>query len=282
MSRPPDRDRDGGFDGLVLVKLGGALITDKGGHEAPRRDVIERLAGEIAAWPGASDGRLVVTHGSGSFAHRAVIETGLLDRPADRMAFARVAASAARLNAIVVAALIEAGLPAIGIAGGLVARCRDGIVVGARTGAIRRGLRAGLLPVTYGDVALDPRVGGAIASTDALVAALAAAMGARRVIMATDVDGIFARDPKFDPEAPRVAHLTPAGAARLEPFGGAAAGTDVSGGMAAKVDALLELVHNSRAQARVVSGFRPGALTAALAGDPAAGGTLVTDDEPPD
>lgn len=261
--------------GLVLLKLGGALITDKSGVESPRLDVIARLASEIAAWPGASAGRLVVTHGSGSFAHRAVIESGFQRRPSDRLAFARVAASAARLNALVIEALIDAGLPAISIPGGLVARCRAGAVVGVRTGAIERSLRAGLLPTTYGDSALDPEHGGAIASTDAIVRALAAALRPRRVVMATDVDGIYAVDPKRDPGARRIERLTPVNAAEIRSLGDAPGVLDVSGGMSAKVDALLALVADPGIEARVFSGHRPGALTAALAGDPSAGGTIV-------
>ncbi len=265
--------------GLVLLKLGGALITDKAGFESARRDVIARLASEIAAWPGAFEGRLIVAHGSGSFAHRAVIESGFQQRPSDRLAFVRVAAAAARLDALVVEALIDAGLPAVPIPGGLVARCRAGIVIGARTKAIERILRAGLLPVTYGDAATDPDQGGAVASTDALIRALAAALKPCRVIMATDVDGIYTRDPKLDPMAVRIERLTSASAAEIGSFATAPGISDVSGGMAAKVDALLTLVRDTPIEARVFSGHRSDALTAALAGDPTAGGTIVSDSD---
>ena len=53
---------------VVLVKLGGSLITDKRQPETAREDVIERLAGELAEL-GQDGVRLVLGHGSGSFGH---------------------------------------------------------------------------------------------------------------------------------------------------------------------------------------------------------------------
>ena len=270
MKRSSDQE-----NGLVLVKLGGALITNKEGFEAPRMDVISRLAAEIAAWPGSADGRLVVTHGSGSFAHRAVIDSGFREQPGDRVAFARVAASAARLNTIVVDALIGAGLPTVGIAGGRVARCRGGKLIGVCTQEIERCLATGLVPTTYGDVVLDSEVGGAIASTDELIRVLASALNPIRVIMATDVDGIYLSDPKRDPTARRIEKLTPGNVSEIISLAGKPGAQDVSGGMAAKVTALLSLVQDVGIEARVISGLRPGALALALEDSPSAGGTLV-------
>ena len=52
---------------VVLVKLGGSLITRKDRPDTARREVIARLAAEIAeAWPRVA-GSLVLGHGSGSF-----------------------------------------------------------------------------------------------------------------------------------------------------------------------------------------------------------------------
>ncbi len=263
---------------LVFLKLGGALLTDKHEREAIRQAVLARLAREIAAWPGAHAGRLLVAHGSGSFGHVAARETGFLDHPADAMAHARVAAAAARLNAAVVDALIAAGLPAVAVPGGLVATCDAGRVAAVRADLVADRLAARLVPVTYGDAALDRSSGGTIASTEPLLAALAGALRPDRIVLATDVDGVYDADPHARPGARRFDRLTPVDRDRVAAaLAGARAGAvDVTGGMASKVGAMLDAVARQPGlEVRIVSGLRPGAVGAALAGADDAGGTVI-------
>lgn len=264
---------------LALVKLGGALLTDKAGREALRPGVLARLAAELAAWPSAHRGGLIVGHGSGSFAHVAVRESGFLERPLDRLALARVAAAAARLGGLVVAALIEAGLPAVGIPGAALARWRGGRLGGVREELVARLLAAGAVPVTWGDAAVDDAGRNAIAETEVLLSALARQLGAARVVAATDVDGVYARDPAAHPSEQPQARVTRASLRALS-LGGARAGTaDVTGGMASKVANLLDLAEAAPGlEVRIVSGLRPGAVAAALAGGAGAGGTVIAAD----
>jgi len=264
----------------VLLKLGGALITDKAGREAVRPETLARLAAEIGRWWHASGGGLIIGHGSGSFGHAAAVSSGFVDSPRDAMAFSQVAAAAARLNAVVVAALLDAGVPAVGVPGGLLAHCTDGVVTGIDHLAFDARRAAGIVPVTYGDVALDTARGAAVASTDALLAALAKALRASRVVFATDVDGIFTCDPNEDSTARPLPTVSPGLLRGLE-LGGARSGvTDVTGGMASKALALIELVGDVdwRPEVRIVSGHRPGALEKALDGRAEAGGTLLVRD----
>lgn len=261
---------------LALLKLGGALITDKSGREAVRADVLARLAAELAAWPPAHRGGLVIGHGSGSFAHVAVAESGFLDRPRDRLAHARVAAAAARLNDHVVDALVAAGLPAVAVPGGLLADCRAGAVHAVRAEMLWPLLRAGLVPVTWGDAALDDAGDGMIAATEHLLGAIARDLGAARLVTATDVDGVFALDPVAHPNQRPIERITPASRAGLALGGARPGAVDVTGGMASKVDNLLALATAlPDLDIRIVSGLRAGAVAAALAGDPLAGGTII-------
>ena len=263
---------------VVFLKLGGAVLTAKDRREAVRAEVLARLAAEVAGWWRSGRRRLVLAHGSGSFAHVAVREAGLLDRPGDPLAVARVAASARRLDALVVEALVAEGLPALPVPGSLLALVDGGRVVGVRSALVRDVLAAGLVPVVYGDAAPDRTRGGAVASTEPLLAALAADLRPVRIVLATDVDGVFAADPHAHPDARPIGRLGPAEA---EALAGGLGGvrrdaTDVSGGMASKVTLMLAAAAAAPdMEVRIVSGLRPGAVAAALAGDPDAGGTLV-------
>ena len=76
--------------------------------------------------------------------------------------------------------------------------------------------------------------------------------------------------------APAQARLTPGVRAALELGGARPGATDISGGMASKVDVLLALAAARPAlEIRIVSGLRPGAVAAALRGAVDAGGTVV-------
>jgi len=261
----------------VLLKLGGALLTRKQGSEALRPTVLQRLADEIAGWSGARPGRLVLGHGGGSFAHVAVAETGLLERPGDPLSLARVAAAAARLDRFVIAALLERDLPALPVPCSLLARCEAGVVDSVRAEMVEMLLASGLLPVVYGDAAPDRVQGAAIASTEPLLVGLAHFLGSARVILATDVDGVYDRDPHAG-GARRFDRIDPADrAGLLAQLRGARAGvTDVTGGMLSKVSWMLDLAEAFPGlEIRIISGLRPGAVAAALAGDPDMGGTLI-------
>ncbi len=262
---------------LVLVKLGGALLTDKAGHEAVRPGAIAAAASAISAADralrlgsgGSARARLVVAHGSGSFAHVAAAATGMIEHPTP-MATARVAAAARRLNAIVVDALIAEGLPALGLPGAAIVQTvsEDRCVV--RADVVAAVLAAGLLPVVYGDAVPHLAGSGAICSTEMLLAAIARSLGAAKVVLATDVDGVY---PPGGTGAP-IALITPSDAEMLDgTLGAAAAGTtDVTGGMAGKVRIMAKLVGElPSVEVWIVNGARPGLLLEALIGEPSVG-----------
>lgn len=264
---------------LVFLKLGGALLTYKDQVAQTRPEALQRLAGEIAGPWRRGEIRLVLAHGSGSFAHVTARETRFLERPQDPLAFARVAESARRLSTQVVEALLEEGLPALMLPGGLLGAVEQGQAVDLRTELVAGALARGLLPVTYGDAAPHRGPGGAILSTEPLLGALALELQPARLVLATDVDGIYADGPPAPDRPGRpIAQIAeadwPALAPRLAaPRDGV---VDLTGGMASKLRLMLDLAARlPRLEIRILSGLRPGAVAAALAGDPAAGGTLI-------
>jgi len=263
---------------VVLVKLGGSLITDKGTPGAARPGVIRRLAGELAAARTAEAAPLVVLgHGSGSFGHVAAAEHGLAGGIAPGAGGARLAgitetqASAAELHRQVVAALAEAGALPFSIApsSALVAAAGRPVAWSAEPVALALGL--GLLPVVYGDVVLDRERGVAICSTEEVFTALAERLPqhgyrAERALWLGDTAGVL------DAEGSTRAEIAPGDLAAAA-IAGSAAGTDVTGGMRHRVDTALAL-SGLGVESWILDGREPGALAAALAGEPA-GGTRV-------
>jgi isopentenyl phosphate kinase len=264
----------------VFAKLGGSLLTDKRVAEKPRSDVIRRVAQEIAeALRTAPELRLVVGHGSGSFGHvygsRYGTRNGVTG-PEQWYGFASTGDAAARLNRLVVQALLDAGVPAWSIQPGALLLCRDGIVVDGSAAMVLRAQERGLTPVVYGDVALDEALGGTIVSTEEIFEWLAPQLRPERLVLAGEVDGVYTADPQEDAGATLIQELTPESFAAVEDGLGGSFGVDVTGGMAAKVTQAMQMVRSNPGLTVVVcSGLKCGNVLAALTEQAAVRGTRI-------
>ncbi len=267
---------------VVLLKLGGSLITDKRQPETPRLEVLARLAQELAAARAARpDIRLVLGHGSGSYGHVVGSRYGTrrgVNTPEGWYGFAATADAAARLNRIVTTALLAVGLPVWSIQPSVALRCVDGRVQVGPEETVALALERGLIPLVYGDVALDSVRGGSIASTEEIFERLADRLQPVRILLAGEVDGIFTADPQLDPTARPIAHITPATLGQTAGGLGGSHGVDVTGGMAAKVEQALGLVRRHPGlEVIVCSGLLPGRLFTALTDWSRPVGTRITE-----
>ena len=259
----------------VFIKLGGSLITDKTRPETPRPGVISRLAAEVRqALDARPDAPLLLGHGSGSFGHWLGSRYGTRDGVRGREAwvgYAQVAATAARLNRIVTDAFLDAGVPVLAVQPSASARCRDGVLVNLDTGPIRRALDERLVPLVWGDVALDEVRGGTIISTEEVFAYLVDALHPGRILLLGETAGVYG------PEKTVVPFITPDNVAEIAASLGGSRGMDVTGGMVGKVHQMLDLVRRRPGLwVHILSGVEPGLLTRALLDADVMTGTRVT------
>lgn len=177
-------------DVAVIVKLGGAALTNKQRLETLEHEVLAASARQLAALHAAIGPRFVVVHGAGSFGHQvaaaagvaaggihessAVRQTGPLSPSpsAVRQGFAATRASVTKLNQLVVAALLAAGVPAVGVSPFPTWTTRRRRVMADGCDGVAALLAAGLVPVLHGDAVLDEQLGCTILSGDVLVTRL--------------------------------------------------------------------------------------------------------------
>jgi isopentenyl phosphate kinase len=266
------------MDELVFLKLGGSLLTDKTQAETVRAAVLGRLAGEIAVALASAPGlRLLIGHGSGSFGHVAArrhnTRAGVNSREGWR-SYAETARAAARLNRLVVEALQAAHVPVLPLQPSASALCYDGELRELAERPLRVGLANGLVPLIYGDVALDEVRGGTIVSTEELFRWLAPRLAPIRVLLLGEVAGVMPYDPAKPPlevlaspaEAAPYVEITPRMLPALADALGSSRGVDVTGGMLSKVLQMLDLVQNvpSLSHVHILSGLTPGVLQTVL------------------
>lgn len=100
---------------------------------------------------------------------------------------------------------------------------------------------------------------------DRLSALVATKLGADLLVLLTDVEGVFARDPRQDPSAPLLERIDDL--SLLEGALGGAGSEASRGGMQSKVDAAA-IASRSGCEVVIASGRDPQALTALAAGEP--------------
>jgi isopentenyl phosphate kinase len=265
---------------LTLLKLGGSVITDKSGQQAPDMPLIERLAGELQAARQADPQlAVVVGHGSGSFGHPVAARYGIqrgIAPGASWQGFAETAAAALRLNRIVVDALLAASLPALSLQPSATLRSERGSLTHWDVESVQLALARGMLPVVHGDVSFDTAQGAAIISTEQLFRHLAlhTALRPARIILVGEA-GVFTADPHSDPSAVRIPLITSGSIAPVLSSAGNSHATDVTGGMRSKLELMWSLIEAQPALEVQLIGPQPGLLARALLGQARGEGTLL-------
>jgi isopentenyl phosphate kinase len=261
-----------------LLKLGGSLLTDKSVNEGLRQEELQRIVGEIQQVLTTSDGtgasrrRVLVGHGSGSFGHvvaeRFQAHLGK-SGPHAKTGFALVARSAAKLNAIVLDALVSSGLPCVAFPPRSSVVCADGVAVQMRdfAAAVRLALDDGVVPLVNGDCVADSVRGCTILSTEGVFAGLLddAVFAADAtndpfwILCAGETNGVLAKNGDTVPV------ISEADFDSLDALTSASRGADVSGAMRGKVRWLLDLVtRHRRVRALIFNGLTPGNIALSL------------------
>ena len=260
---------------MLFLKLGGSLLTDKTGEEAVWPQVVLRVASEIAAARRALPAlQLVVGHGGGSFGHVAAARHNTrqgVQSPEEWASFAEVHAAMARLNRLVVEALLAAGVPALSLQPSALASCEDGRIASFHVAPVQKALAAGLVPLVYGDVAFDGERGGTIISTEQIMAALAERFQPDWLLLAGVTEGVLDRGGQLIPA------ITPRNLSEIEGSLRGSHGTDVTGGMASKVRAMLALTDQFPAlRVRIFSGLIEENVRRVMVHPETAVGTLIS------
>ncbi len=218
---------------VVVLKLGGSVVTDKDRPETLDGEALERAVDAVAGVD--SDAELVVVHGGGSFGHHNASEHGVSTTEGTHDAGAALAIHGAMktLNGFVLRRLLERDVNAVPVHPFSVAhRDRTGELT-LPTGQIRTMLEEGFVPVLHGDLVAHAGEGATVVSGDELVAGLASDLEADRVGLCSTVPGVLDGDERVIERI--VAYED------VESVLGGSESTDVTGGMAAKVRALLAL-----------------------------------------
>ena len=265
---------------LVLLKLGGSLITDKNKPFAARREVIIRLGKEIKSAMRKFSGKLIIAHGSGSFGHPIAKKYKIADGVNGRDStegIVRVAEAAIRINRIMIECLLKAGLPVVSFAPASLMMAEDKLPVDSFVEPISQSLKRGLIPVLYGDIIFDRKRGWCIFSSEKILGVLTKAFLKSftevKVFYCGDTDGVY------DENGETIEVITPESFTKLSEKIKGSTAADVTGGMLHKVQEAVIMASDFGIKTLICSGKETGQVRQALNGKLIANNTRIVPDK---
>ncbi len=253
---------------MIILKIGGSALTKKDADQPTiDEENLDRIAEEISQY----NDDLVIVHGAGSYGHIYAKKFSIGDvisNANDHIykleGVCRTQASVQLLNYIVCEKLHQKGVPAIGIKPSSFIITDNKRIKHCDTEVIKRYIDNGFVPVIYGDAVLDYNdyIKYAIISGDQLITYLASKLKADKVILSSDVDGIYTDNPKTNPDAELLEVVTKETDLKLSENSNQA---DVTGGMNGKIKELLELADQG-IESQIINAEVPGNINLAVTG----------------
>lgn len=253
---------------LVLIKLGGSVITNKKIPYALQEENIIRLSREIAKARRVigKDTFFVIGNGGGSFSHPLAAKYGIQNGFINKRGlkgFSLTSNAEIEMNRIVMKYLIKAGLPVVSFAPAsfvLSKNHENGVFLDP----IREALTKGIIPVVYGDMIIDTKRGCIAFSAEKVLGLLAGRFKPQfnetRIINCTETEGVYDQFGKTIPK------ITPQNFTKLKKFVHRSDKIDITGGMLHKVNEALKLAKN-KISSMIISGQIKGNLFNAILGD---------------
>lgn len=249
------------FSPLIILKIGGSVATykDRAGL-AVRTALLKKIALAIRAARDEQPFRLILIHGSGSAGHRLAHDfdlrhgTGTDPRKID--AALRSQRANQSLNASIAEICIAAGLPVVPVHTASVIIQRDARISRFSTDTIAHALAHGQIPLLYGEMVPDTALGFSVCSGDTIAAVLARKFSADRIGFASDIDGVFTRDPHRFADATLIETAHFSSLAQQSDISGSH-NIDVTGGLGGKIEKLAPLRRSPLRQVEIFNGLRP-------------------------
>jgi glutamate 5-kinase len=244
----------------LVVKLGSSLVVDE--HGTVRSDVLGRVCDEVAELHRA--GRPVIVVTSGAIARG----MGVMALPMRPRAVEELQAASAvgqgKLYRVYDALLAERGVPTAQVLLTFFDMSARTHYLNARQ-TLRKLLDWRVVPViNENDTTTTDEI--SFGNNDFLAAQVAILLGAERLVLLTDAEGVFTADPHLDPSARLVAEVSDF--SLLEPLQiGQTASPIGSGGMRSKVVA-AEMATAAGIPTVIASGLVGGIVTRAAGGAP--------------
>ena len=244
---------------ILIIKFGGSIITDKSSHKlivhsALLHDIAKDLYRYITENPLA---QFIIIHGAGGpghhLAHQFDLANGTNHDPIKIRAVCNTRLVNQKLNTAICDIFLENDIPVIPAHTGALITQENKKIITCNIPIIQSILESKCIPVLYGDMVHDTLLEYSVCSGDTSAAYLAQNLPVKKVFFATDVDGIFDKDPHTFQDAKLVPQIS-----LQDVFSDATISiekshnTDVTGGLKGKLAAFQPFIDHSNILEEIV------------------------------
>ena len=264
------------MDDLAIIKIGGSVFSDKKIPFSFRKNVVRRLSQEIKSF----DGGKIIIHGGGSFGHVIAHEYDVTipsERNKKRYMLGVINTHYAMrvLNNLFIKIFVDEGVPVIPFDPLAIFVLRGDTVAYSDIIALKLALKRGFAPILYGDIVIDEENVFSILSGDTIISHLAMKLKPKRVILCTDVNGVYEN---IHDRGSLIREINEENVSeilkKLKNNGVGNSIIDVTGGMYKKVKELWKLAENG-VVSYVLNGFTPSLVKLALRGNVVIGTKII-------
>lgn len=256
---------------IILVKIGGSLITDKTKEKSIREKALDTICEEIKK-ASKLNKTLIIGHGAGSFAHfpaqKYQTHKGILNKDSYK-GICEVADVACQLNRIVVRKLLNIDVNAISISPFSFITAKNHNLNSIHTDSLELALKNNLLPIVYGDQILDTKIGCTIFSTEQVLGFLGIHLKNKgyeieQIIHCGETNGVY------DEFGKTITLINSSNFDSYQKVLTGSSGVDVTGGMIHKVEETL-LLAKQGIPGLIIDGIEHGSLSKAVKGEKVVG-----------
>lgn len=252
------------------------MITDKSKAFTAREDVIKRLANELKVASAKFKGKILIGHGGGSFPHfvasKYQTQKGIINNKSIT-GFPLVADAARKINEIVIDIFLEKKLPAVSFSPLSYLYTTNQKLKSKLLMPITKALEIGLIPVIYGDVIMDEKMGFCIYSGEKSLNVIA-----QELYDSYDITIIYCGETTgvYDASGETIAEINSKNFKDEKINITGSASTDVTGGMLHKVEESLLIAKKLGIKTLIINGMVKGNLQKAILGKKVKGTVIAS------
>ncbi len=240
----------------LILKIGGSSISNKmllykalktkstediKAALTLENSVIEQIAAEIGALFKGGMKNMIILTGVGSPGHFTVLRYGLhkgfSGDVSQHIGLLDAQIAVNRLRQSLLEAFFKIGMPVFQVYASSIYESDKMRIIRGDTSNFERFLKIGVIPVISGDMVPDKTMGYSVLSGDQILLDLVKKFRPKKIILGSDVDGLFDSDPKVNPNAQLIPEVN---GSEIEELIQQLEGGDASGQMKGK---LIEIKH---------------------------------------
>lgn len=186
---------------VTVLKLGGSLLTDKSIPYTLREDTLKTVAQEIKeCFDSGLIEALVLIHGVGSYGHPPVLEHNLHKGFKNLNQLIHLSKTQYTVNNyrnMISKAFLDFGIPINLMHTSSIVIGTNMEIINSSFNSLKGFLSLGMVPLIGGDMMYDESMGFSVCSGDQIAVVLSRVLSAKRLLFATDVPGVYDKDPKL-------------------------------------------------------------------------------------